>query len=107
MERTLRALAKLDGRVYVYLANDETGRSFLEQAKAEGIRFGDRAAPKSRPYATVMAINHDGTLNYVGTNGMIAFRAGADTIGGEKLIRVDYEKFVSGAADYRFRKDNT
>ena len=107
MERTLRALAKLDGRVYVYLANDEAGKAFLAQAEAEGLRFGDGAAPTSRPYASVMALNHDGTLNYVGTNGMVAFQSGADTIGGEKLIRLDYEKFVSGAADYRFRKDKT
>ena len=107
MERTLKALTKMDGRVYVYLENDEAGKAFLAQAEAEGLLFEDVAAPTSRPYATVMAINHDSTLNYVGANGMIAFRAGADTIGGEKLIRVDYEKYASGAENYRFRKDNT
>lgn len=105
MERTLKALTKLDGRVYVYLANDEAGKAFLAQAEAEGLLFEDAAAPTSRPYASVMALNHDGTLNYVGTNGMIAFRAGADTIGGEKLIRIDYEKYVSGVEDYRFRAE--
>ena len=105
MERTLKALAKLNSRVYVFLANDEAGKAFLSQAEAEGVLFEDGAVPTSRPYATVMALNHDGTLNYVSANGMIAFRAGADTIGGEKLIRVDYEKYVSGAQDYRFRKE--
>ena len=107
MERTLKALTELNGRVYVYLANDEAGKAFLAQAEAEEIRFEDGAAPKSRPYATVMAINHDSTLNYVGANGMIAFRAGADTIGTEKLIRVDYEKYASGGEDYGYHKDNT
>ena len=105
MERTLKALAELDGRVYVYLANDEAGKAFLAQAELEGIQFGDGAAPTSRPYATVMALNKDGTMNYVGTNGMIAFRASADTIGTEKLIRVDYEKYVSGVEDYRYHTE--
>lgn len=105
MERTLKALTKLDGRVYVYLANDEAGKAFLAQAEAEGMLFGSGAKPTDNPYATVMAINHDGTLNYVGANGMIAFQAGADMIGGEKLIWVDYEKYVSGAEDYRYRRE--
>lgn len=104
MERTLKTLTELLGRVYVYLANDEAGKAFLVQAEAEGIRFGDGAAPTSRPYATVMALNHDGTLSYVGTNGMIAFQAGAETIGREKLIRVDYKKYVSGEEDFVFRQ---
>ena len=107
MERTLRALAKLDGRVYVYLANDEAGKAFLAQAEAEGLLFEDGAAPTSRPYATVMAINHDSTLNYVGANGMIAFQAGTDTIGSEKLVRVDYEKYVSGAEGYLYTGKQT
>ena len=102
MERTLKALTALNGRVYVFLANDEVGKAFLAQAEAEGVLFEDGAVPTSRPYATVMAINHDGTLNYVGTNGVIAFRVGADTIGTEKLIRVDYEKYASGAQDYLY-----
>ena len=107
MERTLKTLTELDGRVYVYLANDETGKAFLAQAEEEGMRFEDGAAPTSRPYATVMAINRDGTLHYVGTNGMIAFQAGADTVGGKKLIRVDYGEYVSGAADYRYTRRQT
>ncbi len=105
MERTLKALTKLDGRVYVYLANDEAGKTFLAQAEAEGMLFDTGAKPTDNPYATVMAINHDSTLNYVGANGMIAFRAGADTIGGEKLIRIDYEKYVSGTEEYWFRAE--
>ena len=41
MERTLKALAELDGRVYVYLANDEAGKAFLSQAELEGIQFDE------------------------------------------------------------------
>ena len=100
MERTLKALTKLDGRVYVYLANDEAGKTFLAQAEAEGMLFDTGAKPTDNPYATIMAINHDGTMNYVGANGMIAFQTGADMVGGEKLMRVDYEKYASGRDNY-------
>lgn len=100
MERTLKTLTKLDGRVYVFLANDEAGKAFLAQAEAEGMLFGTGTNPTDNPYATVMAINHDGTLNYVGANGMIAFQAGADTVGGERLICVDYEKYASGETNF-------
>ena len=79
-------------------------KAFLAQAETEGMLFGTSAKPTDNPYATVMAINHDGTLNYVGTNGMIAFQTDTDTIGREKLIRVDYEKYVSGAEDFNFSK---
>lgn len=107
MERTLKALTKLDGRVYVYLANDEAGKTFLAQAEAEGMLFDTGAKPTDNPYATVMAINHDGTMNYVGANGMVAFQVGADTIGSEKLICVDYEKYVFGAQEYRYTGKHT
>lgn len=104
MERTVKKLTEQEGRVYVCLANDAIGKAFLSQSETEGLRFGDGAKPTSRPYAGVMALNRDGTLNYVGTNGMIAFGAGAETVGGEKLMRVDYEKYASGEEGFGFRK---
>ena len=51
-----------------------------------------------------MAVNHDGTINFVGANGRIAFGSGAKTIGDEKLLRIDYQKYVGGEKDYFYRK---
>lgn len=102
--RTIKELSKLDGRVYVYLANAEIGEKFLQQAEEEGFSFQDGSKPSARCYDEIMAVNHDRTLNYVGANGHIAFGAGAQTVGTERLIRVDYEKYQSGADDYCYKQ---
>ena len=93
MSKTIRELTELNGRVYVYLADETTGRQFLEQAEQEGFTFGDGVKPTQRHWSDLMAVNHDGTINYVGTNGRIAWSSGAKTVGGETLIRVDYRKY--------------
>ena len=42
-----------------------------------------------------MAVNHDGTINYVGTNGRLAWISGAKAVANEELIRVDFQKLLS------------
>lgn len=91
----VRKLAAQDGRVYVYLADEAIGRLFLEQAEQEGFTFGDGVKPTQRHWSVLMAVNHDGTINYVGTSGRIAWSSGAKTVGGETLIRVDYRKYLA------------
>lgn len=95
MSKTIRELTELNGRVYVYLADEATGRQFLEQAEQEGFTFGDGVEPTQRHWSVLMAVNHDGTINYVGTSGRIAWSSGAKTVGGETLIRVDYRKYLA------------
>ena len=98
--RTIRNLSKLNGRVYIYLANAEIGHRFMQQAESEGFTFKDGEKPTERGYEEIVAINHDGTLNFVGTNGRIAYGSGANQVGGEQLIRIDFEKYLSGDNDY-------
>ena len=100
--RTIKNLTKEDGRVYVYLASEEIGDDFFAKAESEGFTFGDGTKPTEKHYSEIIAINHDCTLNYVGANGYIAFGSGAKTIGEEKLIRVDYEKYISGDKYYLY-----
>lgn len=100
--RTIRSLAEKNGRVYVYLANDEIGNKFLQEAEKEGFTFCDGVKPTERCYAEIMAVNHNITINFVGANGRIAFGAGAEKIGNENLIRVDFEKYIAGNEDYNF-----
>lgn len=104
--RTIRELSKLNGRVYVYLANVEVGEKFLQQAEDEGFTFADGAKPTERCYAEIMAVNNDTTINFVGTNGRIAFGSGIKKIGDDELIRIDFEKYFDGVSDYFYRKDN-
>lgn len=103
-KRTIKELSEMDGRVYVYLANDEVGNFFLQNAEEEGFTFGDGEAPTSRTYAEIMAVHHDGTINFVGANGRIAFGSGAKMVGDEKLLRIDYRKYVGGEKDYFYGK---
>lgn len=94
MSKTIQELADLDGRVYVFLADEATGSQFLEQAEQEGFTFGDGVKPTQRHWAELVAVNHDGTINYVGANGRIAWSSGVNTIGGEELIRADFRRYL-------------
>lgn len=94
MSKSITELSKMNGRVYVYLRTPKLGERFLWQAEQEGFTFGDGEKPTARQYAEVMAVNRDGTINYVGTNGRIAYGNGALKIGSEPLIRIDYENLL-------------
>ena len=103
--RTIKNLvSQNDERVYVYLANNELGSKFMHQAEEEGFVFEDGALPTSRTYAEIMAVNGNITINFVGTNGRIAFGSGVKKMGDKTLVRVDYEKYVNGDADYFYHK---
>ena len=95
MSKTIRELAELNGRVYVYLADETTGKQFLAQAEQEGFSFRDGVKPTKRQWEEIMAVNHDGTINYVGTNGRRAWISGAKAVANEELIRVDFQKLLS------------
>lgn len=94
MSKTIAELCKVEGRVYIYLRTPELGKQFLRQAEQEGCTFCDGAKPSARHCDEIMAINHNMTINYVGTNGRIAYGSGARMIGDEPLIRIDYEKYI-------------
>ncbi|MDD6394564.1 MAG: hypothetical protein PUB37_00040 [Firmicutes bacterium] len=98
-QRKIADLLRLKGRVYVRLANEEIGRRFLRDAEREGFTFGDGAKPTEREYSDIFAVNRDMTINYVGFVGHIAF-SGAKKTGGERLFRVDYEKYSENEKDY-------
>jgi len=92
---TIRELAMQDGRVYVHLATPELARKFMEQAEAEGFTFQDGTKPTKRNADTVMAINRDLTLNYIGVFGRMAYVSGTATTCGKPLIRVEFAKIVT------------
>lgn len=97
--RNIKELNKNGSKVYVYLANAEIGSKFMRQAEDEGFVFPDNAKPTEREYANVMAVNADGTINYVGANGRIAFGAGA-----KNIERIDFAKYAAGEINYHYEK---
>ena len=48
--RTIKNLSKLNGRVYIYLANAEIGHRFMQQAESEGFTFKDGEKPTERGF---------------------------------------------------------
>lgn len=99
MKRTLKELCACNARVYVYLADAEARRRFTQQAESEGLAYRDGVRLSARPCDGIMALNRDGTVNFVGFVGRVAFAA-AKTVGGEPLLRVDYRKYQSGEDDF-------
>ena len=107
MERTIKNLVNQNaGKVYAYLSNGEIGNKFMQQAEAEGFTFEDGTKPTSRCYAEIIAVNNNLTINYVGSIGRIAFGSGASVVNGQKLIRVDYQKYINGESDYYFKSSH-
>ena len=90
MERTIKQLSRMEGKTYVYLANDEIGNKFMQQAESEGFTFCDGEKPTGRCYAEIMSVNKNLTINFVGSVGRMAFGSGAKTINNQQLIRVEF-----------------
>lgn len=97
--RTITELSKREEKVYVYLGNHSIAERFLMDAEREGFRFGDGARPTERGISDLFVINQDWSISYVGFVGHMAFK-GAKEVGGKKLIRIDYERYILGFDDY-------
>lgn len=96
---TVKNLLSLDGRVYVYVPDEKIAARFLENAQSEGFTVGDKK-PTEAGYSDIFALNGDMTLSYPGFIGHMAFRSPKAC--SFKLIRVDYERYLSGSEDYIF-----
>lgn len=94
MSRIKFLLSTYTGKIYVYLATEDIGKQFLQDAENEGFTFCDGIKPTARTPANIMAVNRDNTINYVGTVGRIAFQA-ANKIGNEPLTKIDYREIIS------------
>ncbi len=92
----------MNGRVYVYLRNEEIARAFLHDADREGFSSSNGFRPSLMHTDTIIAVNPQGTLHDVGFVGKIAFGSGAHDIGNDKLIRVDYERYRIGCSEESF-----
>ncbi len=104
-ERTLTELRNaLGGRIYIYLADAETSRRFLENAEAEGYRFG-AVRPSDSSGADMIALEEGRQLSHVGFVGHMAFQCPSGVK--DEFYRVDYQKFINGCADYMYREEPT
>lgn len=89
-------LAAHTGRIYIYLANADIGKRFLQDVENEGFTYRDGVKPTQREVDSIFAINNDMTINYVGFAGHVAYQA-ADRIGNKLLIKIDYRDIIKRA----------
>jgi hypothetical protein len=89
--RTLKELAEKEGTVWVYLDSRKVGKDFLRQARSEGFRC------RGMTWDHLMAIHSDLSVWYLPI--FIWYRSYCGQVGGTPL-RIDYEKYRSGEADY-------
>ena len=99
IEELFEMAARADMRVYVFLRDDATRKSFVSDAVEAGIKFRDGADVRSREVDDIMALNSDRTINYVGTVGHIAFMTKAD-MSDKTIIRIDYGRYAAGMTNY-------
>lgn len=103
--RNVTELSKLNGKVYVYLRDEVIARRFLQDAENEGFTFGDGEKPTARPGNNLYVVNCDWTISHVGWTGHMAFQS-AKRIGGQEMIRVDYERYLLGEENFVINKNN-
>lgn len=94
--RTIRQLINSKKKVYIFLKNKAIQARFMSNAEHEGITFGDMVKPTERQADDIMALNADGTICFLGWAGRMCYH-----YGGDAAIRINYEKYIDGADDYR------
>ena len=95
--RTIKELYSLEGKVYLRIGSMGAFKQFAVTARDEGF---------SLPIGEddILVMNEDWSFCHPGFIGHMAFHNAA-TVSGKKLIRVDYNKWISGAEDYLYHGD--
>ena len=99
-ERTLDNLrAGLRGKIHLYLRDEQTARQLLENAEAEGYRFGS-LLPTQSAAEDIVALEEGKQLSHVGVAGRIAFGCNGGSHAGGTYHRIDYAAYLSGSNTY-------
>lgn len=100
--RSIKALTDLQGRVYLYLPDSVIREQFESDAMAEGVTYPDGVPLPERELDSIMALNQNMTVNFVGMYGRMHFHqvSSEPEIRPQPLIRVDYERYAAGCEDY-------
>ena len=91
--RNVTELSKLKGKVYVYLRDEVIADKFLRDAENEGFTFGDGPNRPLDQGIIFMWLIKIWTISHVGWAGHMAYQS-ATMIGDQRLIRIDYEKYI-------------
>ena len=98
--RRLRDLIDGEHCIYLYLASEAAKKDFQRCADREQLRFGNGASASIRRVNSIMRLQNDGTVCYVGFAGTMRFYHASDP----DMRRIDYEKYMLGRSDYIMKK---
>ena len=99
--RTIKALTDLQGRVYLYLPDSAIREQFEIDAIEEGVTYPDGVPLPERALDSIMALNDDMTVNFVGMAGRLHFnQVSVPETRPTRLVRVDYGRYAAGYEDY-------
>ena len=93
--RTIKELVGKEEKVYIVLKDKATQFRFQSDAEKEGIIFGDGTMPTNRPIDDIMALKPDSTICFLGWAGRMCYHNRR-----ERILRVDYEKYINGESNY-------
>lgn len=100
--RTIKDLTDLQGRVFLYFPDSSVRDRFITDAIEEGVTYGDGVSLREREPESIMALNENMTINFVGFAGHMHFlQASSESqIRTKPLIRVDYGRYAAGDEYY-------
>ena len=102
-ERTIRNIVALGGFIYVYFSDPVNCAKFLHMADEEGLQKDGSGSPMDMHLTDWLRVYKDGTLSYVQTNGRQLIQSGIRETMGEKVHRIDFDKYINGEKDYSWR----
>ena len=97
-KRTIRDLTNLQGRVFLYFPDSTIRDQFITDAAEEGVTYGDGVSLTEREPDSIMALNDNMTVNFVGFAGHMHFvqPSSKSENRSNQLIRVDYGRYATG-----------
>ncbi len=97
-KRTIKDLTNLQGRVYLYFPDSTIRDQFITDATEEGVTYPDGVPLTERSLDSIMALNENMTVNFVGFAGHMHFiqPSSESEIRSNPLIRVDYGRYAAG-----------
>lgn len=109
--RKITELLKEDRRIWFYLRNAESQERFAQEAGDLGCRFLNGAPVTVESCSSIMSVHQDRKVAHVSwmvwdASFMPSFpeRYCGDS---SKILRVDYDRYVDGTADYLIEKCST
>ena len=96
--RTIKQFINKTKKVYFFMKDEATCRSFFQAAEAEGISFCE-TPPTHKETSDIIALLPSGEICYVGWAGRMCYHNCK-----KGVVRIDYDRYSSGHCKYKIKK---